>query len=157
VVGIEPTSKNPSSREHYVCSRIRASDGCEVLVKTTKLGGFNRCPDARLELSFPTSPARSLPTFCYRCRPLSKLDNLRLCSHCKFCFVSEYIWAAFYWACRPTQTRTQSFKVPVETSAPPRLVVSQHSINLCNWEYLYPYDDCYYYFSPDHFAIIFVA
>jgi hypothetical protein len=40
VVGIEPTSKDPSVREYYVCSHIRASDGCEVFVKTTKPGDF---------------------------------------------------------------------------------------------------------------------
>ena len=32
MVGIEPTSKVTSNRGHYVCSHIRASDGCEHFV-----------------------------------------------------------------------------------------------------------------------------
>lgn len=40
VVGIEPTSKSVSGKEHYVCSHIGASDGCENFVKFTKPGGF---------------------------------------------------------------------------------------------------------------------
>ena len=76
VVGIEPTSKSTSNREHYVCSRIRASDGCEYLVKYTNLGELlARLPDSLVEFSFPTFPQRSLPTFCYRCRPLITSDN----------------------------------------------------------------------------------
>ena len=43
VAGIEPASKGTSEREHYVCSRIRASDGCEPFVKDTKPGESLNC------------------------------------------------------------------------------------------------------------------
>jgi hypothetical protein len=43
VVGIEPTSKTVSEREYYVCSRIRASDGCDNFVKLTKPGEGLNC------------------------------------------------------------------------------------------------------------------
>ena len=46
VAGIEPASKGTSEREHYVCSRIRASDGFESFVPLTNLGeSFNCGPD----------------------------------------------------------------------------------------------------------------
>ena len=71
VVGIEPTSKVISKKRRYVCSHIRASDGCEWFVNQTKPGdGLASRPDALVEFSFPTFSQRSLPTFCYRCRPL---------------------------------------------------------------------------------------
>ncbi len=43
VAGIEPASRNASGREHYVCSRIRASDGCAFFVKNTKPGESFNC------------------------------------------------------------------------------------------------------------------
>ena len=76
VVGIEPTSKSTSKRESYVCSHIRANDGCELLVKNTKPGEFlDRCPDALLSFSLRTFLTRSLPTCCYWCRPRSERDS----------------------------------------------------------------------------------
>ena len=75
VVGIEPTSKSTSKKESYVCSRIRANDGCESFVKETKPGEFNKCPDSLLSFILRTFLTRSLPTFCYWCRPRSERYN----------------------------------------------------------------------------------
>ena len=77
VARIELASKVISKRGSYVCSHIRASDGCEYFVKYTKPSGdLAWRPGTHVGFSFPTFPQRSLPTFCYRCRPLITCYNL---------------------------------------------------------------------------------
>lgn len=62
MVGIEPTSKSVSGKEHYVCSHIGASDGCEKLVNLTKPGDFFKeiFPTSSPLVLIPEFPVRTL-------------------------------------------------------------------------------------------------